>query len=134
MRARTLALKTIVTADVFPVIFGLLKASGMRHFSRVSEPVAPAIVISLYSAVGLLFLLVAMMVGISRRLTRIERRLAAGGRREEVAAPSLAETPAGGTFDTFLNEDPARRLMSKGEQFAAYRRWRHENGLNWSPS
>ena len=98
------------------------------------EPVAPTVLILLYSAVGLLVLLLVMVRGISRRLTRVERRLVAGVSREETAAPSLAETTAGGTFDTFLNEDPARRELSKGEQFAAYRRWRQENGLNWSHS
>jgi len=93
-------------------------------------------VIVLYSAVGLLVLLVAMVLGISRRLSRIEKRLAGGTSRAETAtaAPSLAETSGGGAFETFLNEDPARRQLPKGEQFAAYRRWRQKNGLNWSNS
>jgi hypothetical protein len=37
----------------------------------------------------------------------------------------------GTPFDEFLNEDPARRAMSKKEQFAAYRDWRSAKGLNW---
>ena len=101
----------------------------------MQESVAPMVVILLYSAVGLLVLLVAMIVGISRRLLRIERRLADGvirGEETGAAAPSLAESSTGGAFETFLNEDPARRQLPKSEQFAAYRRWRQQNGLNWS--
>lgn len=98
------------------------------------EPVAPMVVILLSSAVGLLVLLLALVMGIFRRLSRIERRLAAGLGRPEAAEsdPSLAETSPGGAFETFLNEDAARRALSKGEQFAAYRRWRQAKGLNWS--
>lgn len=34
-------------------------------------------------------------------------------------------------FQEFLDEDPARKEMSKKEQFAEFRKWRAENGLNW---
>jgi hypothetical protein len=34
-------------------------------------------------------------------------------------------------FDAFLAEDPARRELPKKEQFAAFRRWRAEKGMNW---
>lgn len=37
----------------------------------------------------------------------------------------------GTPFEEFLTEDPARRTMSKKEQFAAYRDWRSAKGLNW---
>jgi hypothetical protein len=37
----------------------------------------------------------------------------------------------GTPFEEFLNEDPSRRLLSKKEQFAAYRDWRSQKGLNW---
>jgi H+/gluconate symporter-like permease len=92
------------------------------------------VVILLSCAVGLMVLLLVLVLGIFRRLARIERRLAADMGRSELgeSAPSLAETSAGGAFETFLNEDPARRALSKGEQFAAYRRWRQAKGLNWS--
>lgn len=50
----------------------------------------------------------------------------------EIPAPSGAETSPGGAFEAFLAEDPARRELSKGEQFSAYRKWRQENGMNWS--
>lgn len=98
------------------------------------EPVAPMVVILLSCAVGLLVLLLALVMGILRRLLRIERRLTAGLGRWEAAesAPALEESSAGGAFETFLNEDAARRALSKGEQSAAFRRWRQAKGLNWS--
>jgi len=34
-------------------------------------------------------------------------------------------------FASFLAEDPARRELPKKEQFAEFRRWREEKGLNW---
>lgn len=38
-------------------------------------------------------------------------------------------------FEAFLAEDPLRRALPKNEQFAAFRRWRSEKGMNWkSPS
>jgi hypothetical protein len=88
--------------------------------------------ILLVSAVGLLVLLLGMVIGISRRLTRVEKFLA----YQESAGnpPPPEETAAGGAFETFLKEDPARRKLAKSEQFAEYRRWRQENGLNWTNS
>lgn len=100
------------------------------------ELASSTVVILVSSAVGLLVLLLAMVIGISRRLSRIERWLVEAENRQGVAesAPSTTETSAGGAFETFLNEDPARRKLPKNEQFAAYRLWRQENGLNWSNS
>jgi hypothetical protein len=34
-------------------------------------------------------------------------------------------------FTEFLAEDPSRKELPKKEQFAAFRRWREERGLNW---
>jgi hypothetical protein len=87
-------------------------------------------------ATGLLALLILLGWRISRRLARIERQLADQTIRSdsETPAPSEAETQAGGAFETFLKEVPARRLLPKSEQFAAYRKWRQEKGLNWSVS
>ncbi len=42
-----------------------------------------------------------------------------------------AEVAVGSPFEDFLNEDPQRRSLSKKEQFAAYRDWRSQKGLNW---
>ena len=90
----------------------------------------------LYVVLGLLVLLILLGWRISRRLARIERKLAETDNRSgpETSAPSHEETQAGGAFETFLSEDPARRLLAKSEQFAAYRKWRQEKGLNWSGS
>ncbi|MEI8037732.1 MAG: hypothetical protein WCJ14_05020 [Verrucomicrobiota bacterium] len=100
----------------------------------MTESAAPWVVILLGCVLGLLLLAVALLVRFSGRLERIERRLAGGQSGAEAASPSPAETSGGGAFETFLSEDPARRALAKGEQFAAYRRWRQENGLNWSNS
>lgn len=102
----------------------------------MSEPVAPLVVILLASVLGLLGLVFAILVRTAARVARIERLLAGERPREEVAgtSPSPAESAAGGAFETFLSEDPARRELPKGEQFAAYRRWRQARGLNWSNS
>ncbi len=97
------------------------------------EFTSSTVLILLISAVSLLVLLLAMVIGISRRLKRVEHWLSAQPGPVE-AAPSHAETSAGGAFETFLKEDPARRTLTKAEQFAEYRKWRQENGLNWTNS
>jgi len=95
----------------------------------MSDIVAPLAVILLCITVGIL-------TQIALRLRRIERWLAGWPPREATAASesAAAEDSAGGAFEIFLNEDPARRALPKGEQFSAYRRWRQEHGLNWSNS
>jgi hypothetical protein len=100
------------------------------------EAAFPLLQTLLSVAAGLLVLLLVLGWRISRRLARIERRLAdmADHSNPETSTPSHAETQAGGAFETFLGEDPARRLLPKAEQFAAYRKWRQEKGLNWSGS
>ncbi len=96
----------------------------------------PTNLILLSTAIGLLVLLMLICWRISLRLTRIERKLADSAPRPDPdgSMPTAAETSAGGAFETFLSEDPSRRSLPKAEQFAAYRRWRQENGLNWSNS
>ena len=82
-------------------------------------------------AAGIGFLILMRVLS---RLARLERLLRHSDSRRETAnaVPSPAETSAGGAFETFLAEDDARRSMPKKEQFSAYRKWRQENGLNWS--
>jgi hypothetical protein len=94
------------------------------------------VVILLASLLGVAVLLLMVLFGISRSLSRIERRLGDPLVRDEgvSSGPSLAERSAGGAFETFLSEDPARRKLPKGEQFAAYRQWRQDKGMNWSNS
>jgi hypothetical protein len=93
--------------------------------------------ILIYSAVGFLLLLLMFAWWLCVRLGRIEKMLASLASRVEPAPnvqPPAIETQPGGAFEMFLSEDPQRRKLPKGEQFAAYRRWRQEKGLNWSNS
>lgn len=85
-------------------------------------------------AVGLV---VASLARISRMLAHIGQRLDQlndlGGPVNVRGESSEASESAGpGAFEDFLREDPARRRLPKREQFAAYRLWRQEKGLNWS--
>jgi hypothetical protein len=100
----------------------------------MSEPQLAIPLIS--TCIGLLVLVLLLLWRIQARLARIESQIMSASTRGAArdSAPSAAETSAGGAFETFLSEDPARRAMSKSEQFAAYRDWRQQNGLNWSNS
>ncbi|MBC8127571.1 MAG: hypothetical protein H8M99_10575 [Gloeobacteraceae cyanobacterium ES-bin-144] len=86
--------------------------------------------------VALLLLVLVSLNGTYSTLKRIEKRLAEAGKQSatDESAPSSAESSAGGAFEAFLDENPDLRLKSKAEQFAAYRQWRHDNGLNWRNS
>lgn len=102
------------------------------------EPETPSYVLTLIVllSVCLFFLacLVLMHFRLSRRLRRVEGQLEAArqDKEEQEAGPSVAESSPGGTFEIFLNENSAHREMSKSEQFAAFRKWRHAKGMNWS--
>jgi hypothetical protein len=100
------------------------------------EGAPPTNLILLSTAVGLLVLLLLVSWGIARRLARIDLKLADLSVRMdgESSAPTVSETSPGGAFESFLSEDASRRSLPKAEQFAAYRRWRQEKGLNWSNS
>ena len=97
------------------------------------EAAAPNALILLGAAVALLVCLLALGLAIFRRLSRIERRLAGETTHREDGVVA-AEIQPGGAFEAFLNDDPSRRELPKREQFAAYRQWRHERGMNWSNS
>ena len=96
----------------------------------------PLTIILLTTSVGLSVLGLFVTFGLARRLLRIEHLLTRQEARLEAAetSPSVAETSAGGAFEVFLGEVPERRRLTKGEQFAAYRQWRQEKGMNWSTS
>ncbi len=94
------------------------------------------VVILLGALAGLLVLLVMVVLGIARSLGRIQQNLMDANLQAPDRPPI---TPAAAAtnrkaFETFLEEDPARRKLAKREQFAAYRQWRKENGLNWENS
>lgn len=92
--------------------------------------------ILLCACAGLLVLVLGLMIGISRRLRRIEHWLVEAESRRDatVSEPITGEKASGGAFEEFLNEEPKRKMLPKSEQFAEYRRWRQEKGLNWSNS
>jgi hypothetical protein len=96
----------------------------------------PMFQILLSVATAFLALLLMLSWRISRQLARIERQLTGLASRSDTETNPLSqsETQTGGAFENFLGEDPARRLLPKAEQFAAYRKWRQEKGLNWSGS
>lgn len=94
------------------------------------------IVILLSVCLGMLVLLVIMSFRICGQLGRIWKTANFGTTDAPVLESEIssAETSHAGAFEAFLSEEPARREMTKGEQFAAYRQWRNEKGMNWSNS
>ena len=92
----------------------------------------------LLAGVFLLLVVILLVLGaIVRGLARLERRIG----RQAVADPTSVAAPAKGEtlrkteqkedFMEFIREDPERRQLPKREQFAAYREWRKDKGLNW---
>jgi len=105
----------------------------------MSEAQGSSLVTLLSVGCGLLVLCTFLGLRILSRLKQIENKLSQITRRTESSstaeiAPSRAETSPGGAFETFLDEDPNRRKLAKGEQFGAYRQWRQDKGMNWSNS
>ena len=104
------------------------------------ETEMPPYVLQLMIFLSLIVLFLGIQVIVSLRIAGRIKQL--GNRIDGISKnqfshenePSHAETSAGGAFEAFLSEDAARRAMTKGEQFSAYRKWRHENGKNWSNS
>lgn len=85
--------------------------------------------------IGLLLLVLLLLFRLKARLVKLECLLSVKSEAEPApAAEVYAETPRGGPFETFLDEDPSRRSLTKKEQSAAYRKWRQERGMNWSNS
>lgn len=94
----------------------------------------PALVGSILVFQLLLLLQVARLSG---KVGRLMRQLAS---RESFPAHSVDSDLAGkkeavsdqkNWFEVFLNEEPKRRELPKKEQFAAFRQWREERGMNW---
>jgi hypothetical protein len=121
--------------------FGLFIPLVPHQHGCVPDTSSSTFLILSIASVGLLAFLFGLLLGVSRRLARIEQLIAAvlesrselvvGGGAEEGAA---ADVSSGSVFEAFLSEDPGRRSLTKKEQFAAYRSWRQEKGLNWSSS
>lgn len=85
------------------------------------------------AAFGLVIpILVSLRIALSRLEARLDRMARAGGNpasQDAKLADSKAQESA---FEQFLAEDPGRISMPKSEQFAAYRQWRKDKGMNWS--
>jgi hypothetical protein len=94
------------------------------------------VVILLALCAVLLLMLLLVAFRISGLLSKLEHpaRQQPGRQEAHESGPSAAENSPGGAFETFLNEDPQRRDLTKAEQFSAFRRWRQEKGMNWSNS
>lgn len=115
---------------------GFSRAIAAANIRLVPEISSSTGFILLCACAGMSVLVLGLVIGISRRLRRIEHWLVEqeNRRQSEVPEPTATERPTGGAFDEFLNEDPKRLLLSKSEQFSEYRKWRQEKGLNWSNS
>jgi hypothetical protein len=121
------------------IIRSLLPASqNPAHGSSLSVPGSePTLLpILIYTTVALILLLLVISWRILVRVGRVERMLTRESSDEPESSDRSAslECQPGGPFEAFLAEDPSRVNLSKSEQFAAYRRWRQEKGLNWSNS
>jgi len=98
----------------------------------MSETEVLILTILLAVCAALLLVLVLVMIHSARSLRRIERSLTSRDAARESAASAAGAAAPRGEFEAFLAEDPARQLLTKAEQFSSYRRWRQDNGLNWS--
>lgn len=94
----------------------------------------PLLIPALLGALVVLQLLVlAVLLRLSGRVSRLFRLIAspvppASG---ELADRRESNADQKKWFALFLAEDPTREQLPKKEQFAAFRRWREEKGMNW---
>lgn len=87
-----------------------------------------------YISVALLIAIFFLVLRINAKLSGASNNVSKNGRpssSESEETEYNVEVAPGTPFEEFLNEDPVRRSLSKKEQFAAYRDWRSQNGLNW---
>jgi hypothetical protein len=100
----------------------------------MDEGIPSLVLILLGSSVALVALTLLLVCRVLAKISRMERSLARAEDLPDVppASISAGESSSGGAFEWFLEEDPSRRNLAKREQFAAYRQWRQEKGLNWS--
>lgn len=104
-------------------------------------PPETVIPMSLWILLGTtLFFVLLVWIGqlrLGKRLSRIEHKIARPGGGRSDSGLAEAERKADEKeqyliFQEFLDEDPSRADLPKKEQFAAFRKWRNEKGLNWS--
>ncbi len=101
------------------------------------EPEMPPYVVNLMIFLSLILAAVGVQLIVvfrtGARIKRLEKRL---GSPTKTKVPvenesGHAETSEGGAFEAFLVADPQQRMLSKAEQFANFRKWRQDKGLNW---
>lgn len=100
-----------------------------------AEPLPLVLWILLGVQTALLLLLWLGQLIQGARLRRIERRLAEppSSTEPELQRVKSSGGEGGRHFEQWLDQDPARRDLPKKEQFAGFRKWRAEQGMNWSP-
>jgi hypothetical protein len=94
----------------------------------------PMLIPSLLGALVVLQLLVVVVLfRLSGRVSRLFRLIASPvpPATRELADRRESSADHKKWFALFLSEDPARGDLPKKEQFAAFRRWREEKGMNW---
>lgn len=76
---------------------------------------------------------IVLLVRISGRLSRLSRMPApsVSSTGRDLADRKESNADQKKWFAQFLAEDPDRAQLPKKEQFAAFRRWRDEKGMNW---
>lgn len=89
-----------------------------------------------YLCVALLIAILFFVFRINAKLSSLTNNVRDTDRSSSVSTDSEeteynVEVAPGSPFEDFLDEDPQRRSLTKKEQFAAYRDWRSQKGLNW---
>ncbi len=105
------------------------------HLSTTDSLPLPSDIIG-YTCLALLIAIFFLVLRINYKLSGASNKANNSNRSNTSTAASVGtehnvEVPSGTPFEEFLNEDPTRRSLSKKEQFAAYRDWRSQKGLNW---
>ncbi len=88
---------------------------------------------ALGTLVVLQLFVLAMLLRLSGRVSRVVRLIAppVPPASKELADRKETNGDQKKWFALFLAEDPSRQDLPKKEQFAAFRRWREEKGMNW---
>lgn len=98
-------------------------------WTKLQHPLLIAVV----AQIVLLLIVWLSQLGLGLRMRRIESRLAALEPEPIIRRTNPEAREGKRLFAQWLSEDPARRDLPKKEQFAGFRQWRAEQGLNWDP-
>ncbi|MES2983400.1 MAG: hypothetical protein V4727_13900 [Verrucomicrobiota bacterium] len=105
------------------------------HLSATTSYSLPLDIIG-YLCLALLFAIFFLVLRINSKLSGVSNKASkptssASSSNDSEETEYNVEVAPGTPFEEFLNEDPSRRSLNKKEQFAAYRDWRSQKGLNW---